>query len=49
MVVLSGGTIPHDETNENLDWHARRVEFAATAPVEILTDVRERLRVLLGL
>lgn len=34
---------------KNLDWNARRVEFAATVPVEILTDVRERLRVLLGL
>jgi mRNA interferase MazF len=33
----------------NLDWHARRVEFAAKVPVEVLTDVRERLRVLLGL
>lgn len=34
---------------KNLDWNARRVEFAATASVEVLTDVRERLRVLLGL
>ena len=34
---------------KNLDWNARRVEFAATAPVEVLTDVRERLRVLLAL
>jgi mRNA interferase MazF len=34
---------------KNLDWNARRVEFAATVPVEVLTDVRERLRVLLGL
>jgi antitoxin component of MazEF toxin-antitoxin module len=34
---------------KNLDWNARRVEFATTAPVEVLTDVRERLRVLLGL
>jgi mRNA interferase MazF len=34
---------------KNLDWNARRVKFAATASVEILTDVRERLRVLLGL
>jgi mRNA interferase MazF len=34
---------------KNLDWHARRVEFAATAPADVLTDVRERLRVLLGL
>lgn len=34
---------------KNLDWKARRAEFAATAPSEVLTDVRERLRVLLGL
>jgi mRNA interferase MazF len=34
---------------KNLDWTARRVEFAGTAPVEVVADVRERLRVLLGL
>lgn len=34
---------------KNLDWNARRVEFAETAPPDVLTDVRERLRVLLGL
>jgi mRNA interferase MazF len=34
---------------KNLDWNARRVEFAATAPADVLTDVKERLRVLLGL
>jgi mRNA interferase MazF len=34
---------------KNLDWNARRVELAATAPADVLTDVRERLRVLLGL
>jgi len=34
---------------KNLDWHTRRVEFAATALADVLTDVRERLRVLLGL
>jgi mRNA interferase MazF len=34
---------------QNLDWNARRVEFAATVRAEVLTDVRERLRVLLGL
>jgi mRNA interferase MazF len=33
----------------NLDWTARRAEFAARVPLEILTDVRERLRTLLGL
>jgi mRNA interferase MazF len=34
---------------KNLDWHARRVVFEAKAPSETVTDVRERLRVLLGL
>jgi mRNA interferase MazF len=34
---------------KNLDWHARRVVFEAKATMEALTDVRERLRVLLGL
>jgi mRNA interferase MazF len=34
---------------KNLDWNARQVEFAGTAPIEIVTDVREKLRVLLGL
>jgi mRNA interferase MazF len=33
----------------NLDWQARRVEFEAKAPDDTVTDVRERLRVLLGL
>jgi mRNA interferase MazF len=34
---------------KNLDWQARRVAFEAKAPDDIVTDVRERLRVLLGL
>ena len=34
---------------KNLDWHARRAVFEAKAPEDIVTDVRERLRVLLGL
>jgi mRNA interferase MazF len=34
---------------KNLDWQARRVVFEAKASADILTDVRERLRVLLGL
>ena len=34
---------------KSLDWSARRVEFAQTAPVDVVTDVREKLRVLLGL
>lgn len=34
---------------KNLDWNARRVVLAAKAPAEVVTDVRERLRTLLGL
>jgi mRNA interferase MazF len=34
---------------KNLDWQARQVVFEAKASVDLLTDVRERLRVLLGL
>jgi mRNA interferase MazF len=34
---------------KSLDWNARRVELAAVAPAAVLTEVRERLRVLLGL
>ena len=34
---------------KNLDWKARRAVFEAKAGADILTDVRERLRVLLGL
>ena len=34
---------------KNLDWQARRVEFEAKASPEILSEVRERLRPLLGL
>ena len=34
---------------KNLDWKARRVAFEAKARADIVTDVRERLRVLLGL
>jgi mRNA interferase MazF len=34
---------------KNLDWQARRAVFEGKAPVEIVVDVRERLRVLLGL
>ena len=33
----------------NLDWHARRVAFEAKAPADVLPEVRERLRVLMGL
>jgi mRNA interferase MazF len=34
---------------KNLDWRARHVAFEAKAPADVVTDVRERLRVLLGL
>lgn len=34
---------------KNLDWNARRARFEAKASVDVLVDVRERLRVLLGL
>ena len=34
---------------KNVDWRARRIVFEGKAPTETLTDVRERLRVLLGL
>jgi mRNA interferase MazF len=34
---------------KNLDWEARRVVFEAKAPAEVLADVRQRLKPLLGL
>lgn len=34
---------------KSLDWSARRVEFAETAPVDVVTDVREKLRAISGL
>lgn len=34
---------------KNLDWEARRIVFEAKAPSEVLAEVRERLRALLGL
>ncbi len=34
---------------KSLDWQARRVAFEAKAPVDVLTEVRERLRALLAL
>jgi mRNA interferase MazF len=43
-----GGVVLADHV-KNLDWQARRVQFAERAPSEIVTDVRERLRVLLGI
>jgi mRNA interferase MazF len=34
---------------KNLDWQVRQVVFEGKAPADVLTDVRERLRALLGL
>lgn len=34
---------------KNLDWQARRVVFESKASAEVVTEVRERLRALLGL
>ena len=34
---------------KNLDWQARPLTFVAKAPADVVTDVRERLRVLVGL
>lgn len=34
---------------KSIDWHERRAEFAGTASDAVLTEVRERLRPLLGL
>jgi mRNA interferase MazF len=34
---------------KNVDWQVRRAVFEAKMPADIMTDVRERLRVLLGL
>jgi mRNA interferase MazF len=34
---------------KNLDWQARRIVFESKAPADVLTEVRERLRALLGL
>jgi len=33
---------------KSLNWEARKVVFEAKAPADVLTDVRERLRVVLG-
>jgi hypothetical protein len=38
-----------DGSREEPRLERSRVEFAATAPADVLTDVRERLRVLIGL
>ena len=43
-----GGVVLADHV-KNLDWQARKVVFEAKAPADVLTDVRQRLRALLGL
>ena len=48
-IVFGGKPMLLLETVKNLDWQARRVVFEAKAPVDVVTDVRERLRVLFGL
>jgi mRNA interferase MazF len=51
LVPLGGkmsGVVLADHV-KNVDWRARQVVLEAKAPAEIVIDVRERLRVLLGL
>jgi len=43
-----GGVVLADHV-KNLDWEARRAEFAERAPADVVADVRERLRALLEL
>ena len=50
--LAAGGTIVGvvlADHVKNLDWQARKVIFETKAPVDVLTEVRERLRALLGL
>jgi mRNA interferase MazF len=51
-------SLPHDaavtgvvlaDHVRNLDWNVRQVKFAGTAPIEVVADVREKVRVLIGL
>jgi mRNA interferase MazF len=51
-VALPAGTITGvvlADHVRNVDWEARRIAFEATAPAEVLTEVRARLRALLEL
>jgi len=51
VALPAGGTIEGvvlADHVKNLDWQARHVEFVERASSEVITDVRERLRVLLG-
>jgi mRNA interferase MazF len=51
VALPAGGTIEGvvlSDHVKNLDWQARHVVFAERASSEVMTDVRERLRVLLG-
>jgi mRNA interferase MazF len=52
VLVSDGGPISGvilADHMKSLDWHERRAEFAQKAPAAVLTDVRERIRPLLGL
>jgi hypothetical protein len=46
-VRIRAGAVRADHA-KNLDSHARRVVFESKAAAETLTEVRERLRVLIG-
>lgn len=51
VVIPAGGKISGAvlaDHVKNLDWHARRVVFESKAAAETITEVRERLRVLIG-
>lgn len=52
VAMLPGGTITGAvlaDHIENLDWQARKVVFESKAPIAVVTEVREKLRPLLGL
>jgi mRNA interferase MazF len=42
------GAVLSDQV-KSLDWKVRRIAFEAKVPESVITEVRERLRVLLGL
>jgi mRNA interferase MazF len=42
------GAVLSDQV-KSLDWGVRRIAFEAKAPESVINEVRERLRVLLGL
>ena len=52
VAIPPGGTIAGvilADHIKNLDWEARKVVFESKAPAGVVTEVRERLRPLLGL